>query len=260
MVVDFLQGERLTVVYTHGRLRPRLALEHIQMVLDRHGVPCDSFDLNGDPPVSLSQALLKLEATHTNHFTLIGQGFEFDLSSLGRWKLDFLGIRSESKPGRAWDEWAAPFTTSADFVMAWVVDREYEYWQNASDPIEYTGLDKSYAGLPMISNGLPYPLEQQIIDTSRNPGRRILRDGYIEVIGAVMWLGESFWQLSGADRKQVADTEWLRISNPAPSVIRLQAAERCFTTAENGSATLQAKLRALLFPARNFAPGSSLRH
>jgi len=259
-VVNFLRGERLTVVFKHASLRPRLALEQIELILKRHGVPCVGFELDGDPSVSLARALAKFEAIHANSFTLVGQGFEFDLRSLGRWKLDFLGIRSEIKPGYTWDEWADPFIRSTDFVMAWVADCEYEYWQNASDPLEYNVLGKSYAGLPMISNGLPYPLGQQIIDTSRNPGRRILRDGYIEVIGAVMWLGESFWQLSGADRKQVADAEWLRTSNSAPSFTKLQAAERCFTTVEEGSAAVQAKLRTLLFPARNAAQGDRLVH
>jgi len=255
-VVDFLEGERLTVVFKYGSLRPRLALEHIETILASHNVPHVGFKLDGDPPVSLAQALERLEATHSKHFTLVGQGFEFDLRSLARWKLDFLGLRSVTKPGRTWDEWAGPFSQLPDFVMAWVADCEYEYWQNAKDPLEYNVLGKSYAGFPMISNGLVYPLEQQIIDTSRNPGRRLLREGYIEVIGAVMWLGEPFWPLSWADRKQVVAAEWLRISNPAPSVTRLEAAERCFTTAEDRSAALQAKLRALLFPARSAPPAA----
>jgi len=259
-VVGFLEGERLTVVFKYGSLRPRLALEHIETFLASHGVPRVGFKLDGDPPVSLAQALERLEATHSKHFTLVGQGFQFNLSSLARWKLDFLGVQLMSKPGRVWDEWAGPFSKLPDFVMAWVADREYEYWQNASDPLSYNVLGKSYAGLPTMSNGLAYPLEQQVIDTSRNPGRRILREGYIEVVGAVMWLGEPFWQLSWADREQVMAAEWLRISNPAPSVTRLEAAERCFTTEEDGSAALQAKLRALLFPARNGAPGGPLHH
>src|SRR5262245_35629525 len=136
-VVDFLEGERLTVVFKYGSLRPRLALEHIEAILASHGVPRVGFKLGGDPPVSLAQALARLEATHSKHFTLVGQGFQFDLSSLARWKLDFLGLRSVCKPGRIWDEWAAPFLKLPDFVMAWVADCEYEYWQNASDPLEY---------------------------------------------------------------------------------------------------------------------------
>lgn len=258
-MVDFLEGERLTIVSKHGRLDVRLTLERIQMILERHGVPCVGFELDGNP-MSLAQALARLEATHAKHFNLVGQGLELDLSSLARWNLDFFGIRSGSKPRVSWDEWAASFARSPDFVMAWVADCGYEYWQNADKPMAYRTLGKSYVGLPMISNGLPYPLEEEIIDTSSNPGRRILRNGYIEVIGAAMWLGDSFWRLSGADRKQVMNAKWLQVSNADPSITRLEAAERCFTTAEDGSAALQTKLRSLLFPARNVSPTNFTRH
>jgi hypothetical protein len=258
-VVGFAQGERLTIVFKHGTLGVRPALDGIQMVLGRRGVPRVGFALGDDPPTSLDQLLSRLEATHTKHFWLVGQGWKFVLASGGR-NLDFLEITSENKSESTWGEWVAPFVNSYDFVMAWIADCEYEYWQNARDPIEYRAAGKSFAGLPMISNGLRYPLEQEVIDTSRNPGRRILRHGYIEVVGAVMWLGESFWPLSGADRKQVSDAGWLRISSVGPDAIRLKAAEHCFTEAANSSGALQTQLRSLLFPARNVAADSFIRH
>ena len=102
----------------------------------------------------------------------------------------------------------------------------------------------------MKSNGLPYPLEQKIIDVSANPGRRMFREGYIEAVGATMWLGPVFWPLTGADRQQVENTRWLRTLSPTPSVTRLQAAECCFTTGEGATGELQRKLRSLLFPKR----------
>jgi len=259
-VVGFAQGERLTVVFKHGTLGVRRALDGIQLILGRLGVPCTGFELDGDPPASLAQALSRLEATHTKRFRLVGQGWKFLLGSVGGWNLDFLEITSESKPESIWDEWAAPFVSSSDFVMAWIANSEYEYWQNARDPVEYRAAGKSYADLPMISNGLRYPLEQEIVDTSRNPGRRILRHGYIEVVGAVMWLGESFWPLSGANRRQVSDAGWLRISIIGPLAIRLKAAEHCFTEAASASGALQVQLRSLLFPARNVAAGSFVRY
>jgi len=145
-----------------------------------------------------------------------------------------------------------PFTDSPDFVMAWVADREYDYWQNAEQLYQYTAAGRSYEGLPLISRGLPFPHDEAIIDTSRNPGRRAMRHGYIEVVGAVMWLGEPFWRLTGVDKKQVSDAGWLRILDVSPSVTKLEAAEHCFT-AESGNAELQARLRLLLFRPRNAA-------
>jgi hypothetical protein len=132
--------------------------------------------------------------------------------------------------------------------MAWIMDSEYDHWQNAQDPLEYTAAGKSHANLPMKSNGLPYPLEHKVIDASGNPGRWTFRDGYIEAVGAVMWLGQPFWQLTGATRPEVEKAEWIKISNVAPSVTRLQAADRCFTMAEGPAGELQRRLRTLLFP------------
>ena len=52
----------------------------------------------------------------------------------------------------------------------------------------------------MKSNGLPPPLDQMEIDTSGNPGRNVLRQGYIEAIGSTMWLGSLFWERTGVDK------------------------------------------------------------
>src|SRR5262245_41538571 len=128
-------------------------------------------------------------------FDLSGAGREFHLASVASAELDFLEVTSTQDSRASWDEWALRFIDSDDFIMAWLADREYERWQNAADPLEYKAAGRSYAHLPLVSNGLPYPVEQMIIDTSRNAGRRILRTGYIEVVGALMWLGAPFWSL-----------------------------------------------------------------
>jgi hypothetical protein len=39
-----------------------------------------------------------------------------------------------------------------------------------------------------------------VVDTSKNPGRRVLREGFIEAIGSPMWLGDLFWGLTGASK------------------------------------------------------------
>ena len=109
----------------------------------------------------------------------------------------------------SWDVWAAEFTGNPNFVMAWAADCEYDYWQNAEDPLQYEVARMPYAHLPTKSNGLPYPLEKAIVDTSANVGRKRFRNGYIEAVGAVMWLGEPFWPLTGADKKQVENVPWL---------------------------------------------------
>ena len=144
--------------------------------------------------------------------------------------------------------WTEPFTHCSGFRQAWVFDDEFCHWQNADDPLEYTSVDRSYAGLPMKSNGLPYPLEQMIIDTSGNPGRREVRDGYVEAVGAVMWLGQQFWQVTGTRKEDVLAQDWLTCRELPFDVLCVQASEQPFTTAEGQEGRKQDQLRALLFP------------
>lgn len=98
------------------------------------------------------------------------------------------------------EEEIGPLLGAEGFIQAWVCDVEYDFWQNATDPLEYECGGRSLAGLPMKSNGLPPPLDQMEIDTSGNPGRNVLRQGYIEAIGSAMWLGNLFWERVGVDR------------------------------------------------------------
>lgn len=61
--------------------------------------------------------------------------------------------------------------------MAWLADLQYDFWQNAHDPLQYTARNRTFDHLPKKANGLPYPLQQTITDTSSNPGRHVLRKG-----------------------------------------------------------------------------------
>ena len=85
-------------------------------------------------------------------------------------------------------------------IQAWVADVDYDYWQNATDPLQYESAGRTLSGLSLKSNGLPPPLDQVEIDTSLNPGRKIFRQGYMEAVGNIMWLGESFWEKAGTSR------------------------------------------------------------
>ncbi len=69
-----------------------------------------------------------------------------------------------------------------------------------------------------------------------------------------MWLGEPFWQLTKANKVEIERSQWLQISRPCPTVIRIEASSRCFTTAEGASGELQRKLRTLLFPEATALP------
>lgn len=237
----------LTIVFKLDTFNVTLALEQIQKVFAEHGLPQDA-KVDGKS-LMLPKVAGWLRKQGSTTFNLVGEAYEFDLGVIRSFNLDFLEIQSVAEPMVSWDAWASPFISDPNFIMAWVADSEYEHWQNAFDPLQYTAVGKSYAHLPMRSNGLPYPLEKQIIDTSANPGRRCLRNGYIEVVGGLMWLGEPFWALTGASKHRVEGAfPWLQISHPTPSVVRVQSDEGYFRSAEGSSASHQVDLRAVLFP------------
>jgi hypothetical protein len=239
--------EELTIVFKHATLDAQFALKAIQAELGERHVPSAGFELD-EKPVNLAEVWPRLKRAGRNTFNLVGRGFVFDLGSVRNYQLEFLGVKATGEHLSAWDKWIAGFINNPNFVMGWLADVDYEYWQNAHDLLQYTAVGKPHEHLPKKSNGLPPPLEQTIVDTSSNPGRRLLRTGYYEVVGAVMWLGESFWQLTKADKGAVEQAEWLRVSYPVPNVVRIEASLKCFTTAEGTSGELQRKLRTLLFP------------
>lgn len=113
-----------------------------------------------------------------------------DVVSHGLSFFDVKGVSLASPPH--WDDWVNPLLKMPELVLAWVADTSYEYWQNASDILQFESARRPHVHLPKISNGLPFPLEQLVIDTSLNPGRRILKNGYIEVVGSPMWLSARF--------------------------------------------------------------------
>lgn len=147
----------------------------------------------------------------------------------------------------AWS-WIEPFSRQSGFCAAWIRDLPYEYWQNAEDPLQYESEGRSYKGLPMKWNGLPRPLKRKIIDITGNPGRRVLRCGYVEAVGAVMWLGERFWSVTGTGKQDVLAQDWIICQELPCSVLRVQASNQPFTSAEGDEGQKQDRLRALLFP------------
>lgn len=153
-------------------------------------------------------------------------------------------VSVESEDSLPWGSLVAAMT---DVVLARSYDANYDHWQNAEDPLVYRAAGRSMDGLPMKSNGLPFPLEQQVVDTSRNPGRRVLRQGYVEAIGHRMWLGpEYFARVPGADREAIKNADWLQVTEMENGPLEIIAAAEPFV--DDSTADLQDRLRKLLFP------------
>lgn len=99
----------------------------------------------------------------------------------------------------------------------------------------------------MKSNQLPPPLEDMIVDTSENPGRRVLRVGYVEAVGHLMWLGPGYFdRVNRVTRTELLGADWLTVNELAHGVLELVASDSAFT--ERSDVELQLRLRQLLFP------------
>uniref|UniRef100_UPI0019664676 hypothetical protein n=1 Tax=Chromobacterium haemolyticum TaxID=394935 RepID=UPI0019664676 len=59
----------------------------------------------------------------------------------------------------------------------------------------------------------PFPLTQEVVDISKNPGRWVLRNGYIEAVGAFMWVSKSLLQLVGVDEKKLMDIDCFAVED-----------------------------------------------
>ena len=111
------------------------------------------------------------------------------------------------------------FIEELPVVQAFIHDDEYCFWQNAEDVLQYESVGKDHSRLRKVSNGLPYPLKQKVVDIRKNPGRRIFREGFKEVVSSPMWIDKKFikniqdlYKLSGVTIVEKGDL--LKITSP----------------------------------------------
>ena len=235
--------EQIELVFRYKTLDPQRTMQRVAEILASHGIDAPEFELDG---LKFSTSRLLSKLADATSLEVTANGLNFILGSLPRFQLDLLIIKSSSNV--CWDDWVSGLIEDTSFVMAWVVDTDYNHWQNAVDPQEYEVVGKSFAHLPLRPNGMPYPLDRMEIDTSRNPGRRYFGAGYIEAVGATMWLGPSFWEVTGADKGKLENQGWLQRFEQMHNVIKIRAADDCFTTDEGESGKRQLRLRSVLFP------------
>ncbi|MFZ6768537.1 hypothetical protein ACO0LM_15875 [Undibacterium sp. Di26W] len=235
-----------TVVWQarNGEIAPVEALQMLNDIMQQLGMEV-KFKTQEK---TISTTALLTRVAQTGKWTQIeSNNLSFQFGAVGLYDHSFILIE-EQVAGAAicWDRWVKPFLAAPGFVQAWVSDVEYDHWQNAKDILEYTAVGRDYSQLPMISNGLPPPLEQKIIDTTNNPGRWSLQSGYVEAIGATMWLGDSFWERVGADRKErVKSVNWLNVETVNDNTLHVRASENSFS--DQRTAEVQNKLRAILY-------------
>lgn len=125
-------------------------------------------------------------------------------------------------------------------------DYDYDYWQNAEDLILFKAAAKDFQQLKLISNGLPFPLTQDVVDISFNPGRSILKMGYIENVGSIMWLGNNFIERFGLNKQNLLSVNWLKCLE-IPNCIKIIAFSKPFICDFGIEKDMQEKLRKLIF-------------
>lgn len=228
-----------------GVVWDRLYSSHRQYLDEVGEVEVDS----GGEPCPARDVAKRIERSGGPHFGVAWSDDQrLDYGPVTNYELSFVTVEGCVRDEEDAEAWLAPFLADEAFRQARLFDEEYNHWQNAKDPIQYTTVGRSYEGLPMKPNGPPPPLDRMEIDISRNPGRRVLRRGFIEAVGCPMWLGESFWSITGASREVICAESSLRCETRPGNVVRLRPADAPFTTAEGKAGELQDRLRVLLYP------------
>lgn len=237
----------LEIVFTLDALRAIDIWRECYGFLGSQGYsPAEKCDISGDTR-SLKKADERIQKSSRNSFNVEINEYFFMCSAVTNWNHFLLYAKARTDESvSALPALAERFVEKAGFLQAWLVDYDYDHWQNAHDPLQYSAAGRSLEGLPRVSNGLPPPLEQLNIDTSNNPGRRIIRHGYVEAVAAVMWLGDAFWPRVGKLKQDFINGCPSASVSYGPNHVRLQVAETLFD--DFSDVDLQDKLRVALYP------------
>lgn len=234
--------KQLEIIFDLNALSDAAALQVIVDVMSKQGLP-NEFEFD-ETRVKCEEFLSQVKRSGRWAFEVSSGGLAYRFGVVSAWGHSFIQVREQkSESVKSWDEWVFPFTKIAGFVQAWVSDIDFDYWQNAQDPMLYEDAGRDFAELSVVSNGLPPPLTQNVIDISSNPGRRVIRDGYVESVGMCMWLSQSFWERVGERRlEKLASAGWT-VSALSGGITLLEAAD----FQENAPAARQVALRAALY-------------
>jgi len=230
-----------------GGITAPIALHTILQTLEKLGIKPE-FTNHGEP-MNIGTFYRSVAAGGKWGHIIDCGGLAFHFARVTGSEFAFVQIKeTEAGACKSWDVWVEAYASMDGFCQAWVSNSEYEYWQNAQELSQYQYGGRDASKLPLISNGLPPPLRHDIVDTSSNPGRRIIRKGYYEVVGATMWLSKIFFDLTkGAQNlDEVRKADWLTVTALNDDVIKVQARSTPFS--DDSTAAIQDKARALLYP------------
>lgn len=152
-----------------------------------------------------------LDAGNEKHFDVTLDEAEFRFSLVASYRHTLLQIKGCIENTADASRWMDALVSLSGFLHGRLYDKDYDSWQNTNDPGWYQRKKRPYQHLPMRNNGLPPPLNRMEIDTSHNPGRRVLRRGFVEAVGAPMWLSAKFLAQMGITESELQTERcWVR--------------------------------------------------
>lgn len=197
-------------------------------------------------PEDYSTAAQVKEIESEGCFSLAGKLFtDINWGSIAHHNHDVLIIESESVELSKLIHFVELVIDELPVIQAFIHNHYYRYWQNAEDTLLYDVAGKDHSFLPKKSNGLPFPLEQIVVDISNNPGRCRLGEGYRESISSPMWLSQSL----------ILDLELLqRIATVTKlkdgDILKISTLYNTFDKADGEQGELQRQLRNVIYCAR----------
>ncbi len=125
--------------------------------------------------------------------------------------------------------------------------RLYWVWQNYTDPKFFANYFGETPGYPVVLAGPP-PLDFEILDISRNPGREVERsDCPRKSVAADLWLGPAFWSYAPCTKEEVLAADFFLEVRDTPHYLYLKSWPHPFTRPDGEQGRVQQKLWRLLF-------------
>ncbi len=169
----------------------------------------DYFRINGNVLLPPNKVMGYLLESKSKHIGVTSERFNLSVGDVGAHNITRLDITGKNIDLNVI---ANKLIELNAIQQAFIVDYDFDYWQNAEDILQYKAKGKVYEHLPLISNRLPFPLEQKIIDTTKNPGKYEIKDGYIKVAAYRMWLDANLVERLGVDIKSLEMTLGAKVS------------------------------------------------
>lgn len=192
---------------------------------------------------SLDSARTRVKKCGSNVLPLPIGSLVFDFARVRHTRLDWMSLTSPEPMLPAWEALSNLLWQSEGLVLAAAIDQDYDYWQNAEDPLQYKAVGRSWTHLPLRSNGLPPPLDQTLIDVSSNPGRRYMRRGFVEVVGYLMWISDMGWQRLNSNKSAVQACPGFATAESTNGLLRIQSDRAPFVSDQGDAGERQNRLR-----------------